>query len=147
MGTTFDFLLPLIRRWEGLRLTAYICPAGIWTIGYGHTKGVQKGDVWTREQAEEALQLDAVEHLEATLALCPILPPGPKLAAVADYTFNLGAGRLKASTLRSRINAGQWDEVPKELRKWVWGGGKKLPGLVMRREDEVRLWLNTVGAR
>ena len=64
--------------------------------------------------------------------------PG-RLAAIVDFTFNLGAGRLQTSTLRRCINAGNWDRVPQELRRWVRGGGRVLPGLVRRREAEVAL--------
>lgn len=139
-------LLVLIRRWEGLRLNAYLCPAGVWTIGYGHTRGVKKGDVWTLEQAEEALLADAAEHLEATLALCPVLRNASpaRQAAIADFTFNLGEGRLKASSLRRRLNDQEYGLVPHELRKWVWGGGRKLPGLIARREAEIALWESDV---
>lgn len=138
MGTN---ALDLARRWEGLRLNAYLCPAGVWTIGYGHTLGVKPGMSITKDTAELYLQMDHDLAQAGALRQCPGLT-GARLDAITDFVFNLGEGRLKASTLRRRINAGEYDEVPKELRKWVWGGGKKLPGLVMRREDEVRLWLS-----
>jgi lysozyme len=100
--------------------------------------------VWTKEQAEEALSLDAEAAMKAVMRMTPgIADDTLKLAAITDFVFNLGPGRLQASTLRRRINAGQYEQVPDELRKWVWGGGKKLPGLIMRREDEVRLWQTT----
>jgi len=72
---------------------------------------------------------------------CPVLmfAPPEKLAAIVDFAYNLGVGRLQASTLRRRINQGNWSEAIYELRKWVYGGGKKLPGLVLRREAEVEL--------
>ena len=95
--------------------------------------------VWTVEQAEEALVIDAQAHTDQTLSLCPDLQ-GERLDAIADFTFNLGAGRLKASTLRRRINNREFELVPQEIRKWVWAGGRKLAGLVARREDEVKLW-------
>lgn len=98
--------------------------------------------VWTVEQAEEALLDDAQEAQAEAIQLCPTLQEA-RLEAITDFVFNLGAGRLQASTLRRRINAGQYEQVPDELRKWVWGGGKKLPGLVLRREQEVQLWLST----
>lgn len=136
----------LARRWEGLRLHAYKCPAGIWTIGYGHTgPEVVEGLVWTIPQAEEALQADMAKALSGALRQCPRLSNGPKdrqagrLGAIADFVFNLGEGRLKASTLRRKINNDEWDAVPGELRKWVWGGGRKLPGLILRREAEIAL--------
>lgn len=134
--------IELAKRWEGLRLNAYLCPAQVWTIGYGHTSGVKPGDKIDKATAEELLRADLRQALGDTLALCPGLSdePSGRLAAIVDFTYNLGSGRLKASTLRRRLNAGEYEAVPSELRKWVWGGGKKLPGLVARREAEVQLW-------
>jgi len=132
-------LLDLIKRFEGCKLTPYICPAGVLTVGWGATgAGVNLGEVWTQEQADRRLESDAMNAVKQTLALCPGLA-GNRLYAVADFTFNLGSGRLKASTLRKRINADQWELVPTELRKWVMGGGRKLQGLVKRREAEIAL--------
>jgi lysozyme len=130
----------LARRWEGLRLVPYHCPAGILTVGYGHTGAdVVEGQAITAERAEELLQADMAVALSAALSLCPSLSNGPygRLAAVGDFVFNLGGGRLKASTLRHKINNDEWDAVPGELRKWVWGWGRKLPGLILRREAEI----------
>lgn len=78
-------------------------------------------------------------YLPAVLKLCPGIDSPERLAAIIDFTFNLGTGRLKSSTLRKRINAGRWNDVPKELRKWTKGGGRVLAGLVKRREAEVSL--------
>ena len=77
----------------------------------------------------------------ATLRYCPVLATEPeeRLAAIVDFTFNLGAGRLQASTLRRRINQRDWVAAGKELRRWVYGGGKVLPGLVARRQAEIFL--------
>jgi lysozyme len=134
--------LELARRWEGLRLHAYLCPARVWTIGYGHAgPDVARGLVWTVRQALDALQVDMdLAHADAT-ALCPSLAEAScgRQAALADFVYNLGPGRLKASTLRRKVNEGAWDDVPAELRKWVWGGGRKLPGLILRREAEIAL--------
>ena len=81
--------------------------------------------------------------LNATLRYCPALASEPegRLAAIADFTFNLGAGRLQASTLRRRVNQKDWSAAALELRRWVYGGGRVLPGLVARREAECRLML------
>ena len=102
VDTVLSAFAPLVRRYEGLRLQAYLCPAGIPTIGYGHTKGVKIGQTITEAQAEILLQQDMLAAVGDTLRLCPVLAPESpeKLAAIADFTFNLGAGRLKASTLR-----------------------------------------------
>jgi lysozyme len=87
------------------------------------------------------LAQDLVTALRATLRYCPVLATEPegRLAAIVDFTFNLGAGRLQTSTLRRRINQRDWTAAMLELRRWVRGGGKLLPGLVLRREAEVRL--------
>jgi lysozyme len=130
----------LAKRWEGLRLTAYKCPAGIWTIGYGHTgPEVTEGTTCTMRAALDWLYADMSASVASAVALCPSLATGPvgRLAAIADFVFNLGSGRLRASTLRRRINNDEWDAVPGELRKWVYGGGRKLPGLILRREAEI----------
>lgn len=79
--------------------------------------------------------------LTATLRYCPVLATEPegRLAAIVDFTFNLGAGRLQTSTLRRRINQRDWGAAATELRRWVYGGGKVLPGLFARREAEISL--------
>ncbi len=134
----------LARRFEGLYLTPYLCPAGVPTVGYGATfyedgRRVRLTDPpITREYAEELL-LWSVQtiYLPAVLKLCPGARDPGLLAALIDFTFNLGAGRLQSSTLRRVVNAGQHGQVPTELRKWVRGGGKVLRGLVLRREAEI----------
>lgn len=138
----------LCRRWEGLHLTPYLCPAGVPTIGYGATHYLDGRQVTLKDppitrDAAERLLLRQVQrtYLPAVLRLCPALAgaaPG-RVAAITDFAFNLGAGRLQGSTLRRRINAAEWGSVPTELRKWVIGGGRVLRGLVARREDEARL--------
>lgn len=77
----------------------------------------------------------------ATLRYCPVLAAKPegRLAAIVDFAFNLGAGRLQTSTLRRRVNQLDWSAATSELRRWIYGGGKVLPGLVARREAEVML--------
>ncbi|WP_293932119.1 lysozyme [Iodobacter sp.] len=130
-----------VKRNDPLRLAhPYICPAGFTTIGYGHLCKPNHPPI-TAAEAEIYLAQDLQTALNATLKYCPILASEPenRLAAIVDFTFNLGAGRLQNSTLRRRINQRDWRASENELRKWVYGGGKKLPGLVMRREVEVRL--------
>ena len=78
-------------------------------------------------------------YLPAVVKLCPAVDKPQRIAALIDFTFNLGVGRLKGSTLRRKVNAGDWEAVPAELRKWVLGSGKKLRGLVIRREAEIAL--------
>lgn len=138
----------LIRKWESLRLRPYLCPAGVPTIGYGATyyedgtRVTLKDDPITKERAE-ALMVWMVKtvYLPTVLKLCPNIDSPERLAAIIDFTFNLGSARLATSNLRRRINAGEWEKVPKELRKWVWASGKPLKGLKLRREDEIKLTL------
>jgi lysozyme len=79
------------------------------------------------------------KFLPAVVTLCPAIDSPERLAAIIDFTFNLGVGRLKGSTLRRKVNAGDWEAVPAELRKWTRGGGVVLRGLVIRREAEIAL--------
>lgn len=132
-------LYVLIKRFEGCKLMPYYCPAGVLTCGWGSTgPDVFPGRAWTQEYADSRMLMDAQKFARGTLALCPSLT-GNKLSAIADFSYNLGLGRLKASTLRRKVNAGDWSGVPAELRKWVNGGGRRLPGLVLRREAEIAL--------
>ena len=140
----------LAKRFEGFhhvpkadpgRAHPYICPAGYWTIGYGHLCDPKHPPI-TQADAEVYLARDLQTALAATLRYCPVLAAEPRsrLAAIVDFTFNLGAGRLQTSTLRRRINQRDWSRAAGELRRWIYGGGKVLPGLVARRGVEVS-WL------
>lgn len=131
-------LYKFIRLFEGLRLIGYLCPAGIPTNGYGSTgPDVKVGQVWSKEYAEERMLKDAAVFTTAAASLCPtVVSVEPALSAVADFAYNLGVTRLKGSTLRRKINARDWNGARVELRKWVRGGGRVLPGLVKRREAE-----------
>ncbi len=142
--------IELAKRFEGFHRVAradpsraqpYICPAGYWTIGYGHLCD-QKHPPITEAEAEVYLARDLQTALAATLRYCPVLATEHegRLAAIVDFTFNLGAGRLQTSTLRRRSNQRDWRAAGQELRRWVYGGGKVLPGLVSRREAE-KNWL------
>ena len=93
----------------------------------------------TEAEGETYLAADLTNALAATLRYCPVLATEPegRLAAIIDFTFNLGAGRLQTSTLRRRVNQRDWDSACEELRRWVYGGGNVLPGLVKRRDAEI----------
>lgn len=137
-----EALLALIRKFEGLRLKPYLCPAGVPTIGYGHTgKDVTLSMAPISEPVAEALMhQDAEVFMRAAGNLSPVLWfDEDKHAAIADFCFNLGSSRYKASTLKRRIDSGDWEGACDELQKWVWGGGRKLPGLVARRAAEAGL--------
>lgn len=145
----------LAKRFEGFhrvpkqdpsRAHPYICPAGNWTIGYGHLCE-PKHEPISKAEAEAYLAHDLQTALVATLRYCPVLATEPegRLAAIVDFTFNLGAGRLQTSTLRRRVNQRDWYETASELSRWVYGGGRMLPGLIARRQSEAGLLL--VGLR
>lgn len=136
----------LARRFEGLYLSPYLCSAGVGTIGYGATyyedgtAVTLRDPAITRERAEALLLwMVRTRYLPAVLRLCPGIDDPQRLAALIDFTFNLGSGSLRASTLRRKVNTGEWGAVPEELRKWVKGGGRVLRGLVLRREAEAAL--------
>ena len=140
--------IELAKRFEGFErkvkrsteITAipYVCPAGYWTIGYGHLCDPKHQPI-TEAEAEVYLARDVQTALAATLRYCPVLATEPegRVSAIVDFTFNLGAGRLQTSTLRRRLNQRDWLAAGQELRRWVYGGGKILPGLVARREAEI----------
>ena len=151
MNTIPHAAIVLAKRFEGFhrvrpgdpgRAHPYVCPAGFWTIGYGH-RCEQNHPPITEAEAEVYLTQDLQIALRATLRFCPVLADEPqdRLAAIVDFTFNLGAGRLQTSTLRRRVNERDWDAAARELRRWVYGGGKVLPGLVARRAAEADLLL------
>lgn len=134
----------LCRRFEGFFAQPYLCPAGVPTIGYGATyyedgrRVTLRDPAITRERAEVLLLWHVrTVYLPAVRRLCPGVDHPGRLAALIDFAFNLGTARLQASTLRQRVNAGRWADVPAELRKWVMGGGKVLRGLQLRREAEI----------
>jgi lysozyme len=139
----------LAKRFEGFhrvpksdpdRAHPYVCPAGFWTIGYGHLCDPTHPPISVAE-GEAYLARDLVTALDATLRICPVLATEPegRLAAIVDFTFNLGAGRLQTSTLRRRVNQRDWQGAAHELRRWVNGGGRVLPGLLARRACEAAL--------
>jgi lysozyme len=134
----------LIRRWEGFRSKPYLCPALVPTIGYGFTQYADGTRVTLADPgmtpAAGAELLDTLlrqKYLRETMILCPTLETPETLGAITDFCFNLGAGALRASTLRQRILDRDWDGVPEQLRRWVRSRGRVLPGLVARREAEI----------
>lgn len=130
---------PVTKQCEGLRLVRYLCPAGYPTIGWGHRCAANQPPI-ALELAERLIDSDLLVAYLAVLRLCPRAIERPGLVgALTDFVLNLGSSRLAASTLRRVIAAGEFNRVPEEFRKWVWGGGHKLPGLVLRRELDIKL--------
>ena len=144
-------LYKLIRQFEGLHklkndglVYEYVCPAGVRTIGYGTTRFPKDVHVITKDQAESWMQEEADQCLRSALKLSPCLnkESNKKQAAIADFIYNLGSGAYKSSTLKKKVDACDWEAAAYQIRKWVWGGGKKLPGLIIRRELEAQLLLD-----
>lgn len=131
----------IVKRFEGLRLDAYLCPAGIWTIGYGHTGGVQGGERITEERAEELLMED-LKSVQRRLAPALEVPVTEgQAAALLSLAFNVGVSAVKGSKLLRRLNQGLPEVAADEFLDWTRAGGRELPGLVRRRRAERDLFL------
>lgn len=135
----------LIKEFEGVRLKSYKCPAGVWTIGVGHTSAagppvVKPGMEITNAQATKILAQDLVQFEDGVEAAVKVPLTQNQFDALVSFTFNVGLGAFQKSTLLKKLNAGQYDAVPAELMKWTKAGGKELPGLVRRRRAEAALW-------
>jgi lysozyme len=137
--------IELIKEFEGLRLTAYKCPAGVWTIGYGHTTSagppaVKSGMKITGEQASEILVADLVTYEAAVMKALTKSPTENQFSAMVSLCYNIGAGAFTSSTVVKKFNAGDAEGAAAAFRMWKKGGGKVLPGLVRRREAEIALF-------
>jgi lysozyme len=140
--SALEILLKLIRDSEGCKLTAYQCPAGVWTVGYGYTgTDIKKGVCWTQEKADECLLVTAMGVLNQAIKASPILETAnmEKQAAIADFIYNLGIGNYSKSTLKKQVNAGNWLAASSEIKKWNKAAGKELKGLTIRRQKEAAL--------
>lgn len=139
-------VLDLCVRFEGFSAQPYLCSAGVATVGYGATRYIDGRAVRltdppvTREQAMTLLRASIErQYMPQVIALCPGIDTPGRLAAITDFAFNCGTGALRSSTLRRRINDGQWDDVPAQLMRWVFAAGKRLRGLERRRAAEAAL--------
>lgn len=131
----------LIKKYEGLRLKAYKCPAGVWTVGYGHTRGVTSSTEISQSMADLFL-LDDIRPLERYINKLGINFRQGQFDAIVSFMFNLGEGNFNKSTLKKKILAGGNDEdIAAEFKKWNKAGGKVLDGLTKRREEEAEMWL------
>lgn len=140
--------LNLIKKYEGLRLRPYKCPAGLWTVGYGHVIGdgrtlpESERRTFTKEEVDLLLQKDVARFERGVLRLCPVPLTQGQFDALVSFSFNLGLGNLQRSTLRMKTNRGQIYRASKEFLKWVRANGKVMQGLVRRRKDESILFLS-----
>jgi lysozyme len=132
--------LALIKKFEGCELEAYQDAVGVWTIGYGHIKGVKEGMTITKEQAEEMLLEELVEYENYVLEAVNHQLDQCMFDALVSWTYNLGPSNLNSSTMLKVLNAGDYDAVPEQIKRWNKAGGKVLQGLVRRREAEALLF-------
>lgn len=136
--------LALIKKYEGFSAKVYICPAGYETIGFGHL--VRAGKDFSagisKQQAEDLLRQDAAFAERAVLRLISVPLSDGQFDALVSFVFNLGGGALQASTLRRKLNRGEYEAAAQQFGRWVFAGGRKLNGLVRRRAEEAALFLS-----
>ena len=159
----------LMHKYEGFRSRPYLCPAHIWTIGYGHvlyqdqirlpvvrvpdkpTQTIRKeyplrpedSRVWTKTEIDELFRADVATFERGVLRLIPgCVGRQGSFDALVSFAFNAGLGNLQRSTIRMKANRGDWEGAAEAFMAWTKGGGKVLPGLVKRREAEKALFLS-----
>lgn len=132
----------LIKQFEGLRLEAYLCPAGIWTIGYGHTSGVSPNSFITIQEADEYLHRD-VASIEMQLNKLNLILRQCQWDAIVSFVFNVGIGNFRSSTLLAKIRTNPDDNsIMDEFLRWVYANGKVMKGLQKRRLAEMKLYFS-----
>lgn len=149
----------LIKHHEGVKARPYLCPAKLWTVGVGHVLYPEQGKlklderknvqlkpednkVWTPEEINALLNFDLARFERGVARLCPAAVNNQgHFDALVSFSFNVGLGNLQNSGLRFKYNRGEYDYAASEFLKWTKGGGKVLPGLVKRRNDERNLFL------
>jgi lysozyme len=136
----FDLAAKIIEEYEGLRLKAYKCPAGVWTIGYGHTHGVFEGEEIEAAIADSYLLDDMMDadHCLFTYVETPLSEE--QRAALISFVFNLGCGAFRGSMLLKLLNHGDYAAAAQQFSRWTKAGGHELAGLVRRRDAERRLF-------
>ena len=132
--------LSLIKKFEGCELESYKCAAGVWTIGYGSTKGVEEGMEISQERADMLLLEDVEVFEEAVSKLVEVPLEQNQFDALVSWTFNLGSTNLQNSTLLKVLNNKDYEGVPAQIKRWNKAGGEVLQGLVRRREAEALLF-------
>ena len=134
--------IALIKEFEGLRLKAYQCPGGVWTIGYGHTAGVKPGMVITEAQAEEYLKANLIAFERYLNGLGLALNQN-QFDALVSFIYNVGTGNFSNSTLLRKVRANPQDNsIMDEFLRWVYSKGRVLPGLQRRRLAEMKLYFS-----
>ena len=149
----------MIKHHEGVRYKPYRCPARLWTIGVGHVLYPDQGRLpldqrdayplepndnrtFSKDEVNGTLNTDLIRFETGVARLLPLVLTQNQVDALVSFSFNLGLGRLQGSTLRSKVLRREMEAAADEFLKFVWGGGKVLPGLVKRRNDERALFLS-----
>lgn len=134
----------LTKEFEGLRLMAYQDGGGVWTIGYGHTMGVKKGDLITEGQAQRFLEFDVMDSVDAVNKLVKVQLTQNEFDALVDFVFNMGEPQFTTSTLLRKLNSGDFKGAADQFKRWNLDNGKIEKGLVRRRKAEEDLFLSAV---
>ncbi|SQI42344.1 Phage-related lysozyme (muraminidase) [Leminorella richardii] len=130
----------LIKSFESCRLKAYLCPAGVWTIGYGHTSGVRPNDEISQAQAERYLKADLVRVEQDVRILARVPLTQGQFDALVSFAFNCGTRALSTSTLLRKLNGRDYVGAAEEFSRWVFANGKRFAGLERRRRLEKRMF-------
>jgi lysozyme len=132
--------ISLIKKFEGCELEAYKCAAGVWTIGYGHTKDVKEGDSILKEDAESMLVHELQKYCNDVDIAVKVDLKQNEFDALVSWTYNLGLTNLNSSTMLKVLNEGKHDEVPAQMKRWNKASGQVKQGLVRRREAEALMF-------
>jgi len=138
--------IDLIKHYEGFDSHPYKCPANVWTYGYGATYDINGGRVTSStptisEEGASLLLVDMVAKFASRVAsMVDVEINDNQHGALTSFAYNLGSGALKSSTLLRHINSGEWDDISFQFSRWVFAGGQRLPGLVVRRKAEAIMW-------
>jgi len=142
LDDALGLLIPIIQEFEGCKLMAYKCPAGVWTCGWGETgPGIGPYTKWTQEIADNVLRHTASLVLADLIDASPSLVDAStnRIAALADFVYNLGIGAYKKSSLKLRVDQGNWASAANEIKKWDKCKGEPLAGLTRRRAIEAEM--------
>ena len=141
---TSESMIAVIKKFEGLRLKAYKCPAGVQTIGYGHTRNYPFSTNYkiTEEQAEKFLHEDLKKFENSIKKLVKVPLSQCQFDALVSFTFNVGATNFKNSTLLKYLNNGEYSLAAEQFERWIYSNGKKLDGLQTRRKAEKEIFLH-----
>lgn len=126
----------LVKKFEGFRDTAYLCPAGVWTIGYGTTENVCQGDMITKQEAQDALMDDLIEASDAIDKLVTVPLTQEQYDALTSFIYNAGRDAFRKSTMLRLLNTGDYEGAAEQFPRWNKAGGRVLAGLARRREAE-----------